>query len=400
MNLMGCQKLKYNPGPSYRAQWEIFIQRSGKTASSEKNCIDYYTFGMQMPGRSHQTSEYSYGFQGQLKDDEIKGEGNSVNFKFRMHDPRIGRFFAMDPLADEYPHNSPYVFSENTVVNAVELEGLEKYTLFTSGPLAGNNAYFTSSTTQDKDLLFIADDQFIRRNFTSNEKRNNSQLVRTLEHVPDRKRARITLPGSSIPADVEQAKKTPLREFGDATQIAITRIGENRGGTYNLTTDPANTVQNEITGSNSNNGVTATFPVAGGANRGFVSLDPTSLNGPGQTFQLTDESGNIIPLVDLSTTIPIITNSGTSRAVPAGPSSGGPRMYAFGVPDGQTNLNITITSNEGGSFRALTSTIGPDNKATTTNSNPSQSGDVKVSTNGTVVGPRKKNNGGGKAVNQ
>lgn len=48
-----------------------------------------------------------------------------------MHDPRIGRFFAVDPLAGKYPHNSPYAFSENTVINAVELEGLEKHVLYT-----------------------------------------------------------------------------------------------------------------------------------------------------------------------------------------------------------------------------------------------------------------------------
>lgn len=66
-----------------------------------------------------------YGFQGQERDDEVKGTGNSINYKYRMHDPRIGRFFAVDPLADKYPHNSPYAFSENRVVDGVELEGLE-----------------------------------------------------------------------------------------------------------------------------------------------------------------------------------------------------------------------------------------------------------------------------------
>jgi hypothetical protein len=62
-------------------------------------------------------------------DDEIKGEGNSVNYKYRMHDPRIGRFFAVDPLTGKYPHNSPYAFSENRVVDGVELEGLEVHLL-------------------------------------------------------------------------------------------------------------------------------------------------------------------------------------------------------------------------------------------------------------------------------
>lgn len=56
---------------------------------------------------------------------ELKGEGNSLNYTFRMHDPRIGRFFAIDPLFREYPHNSPYAFNENRVIDGVELEGLE-----------------------------------------------------------------------------------------------------------------------------------------------------------------------------------------------------------------------------------------------------------------------------------
>lgn len=88
---------------------------------------DYYPYGMLMNGRHNSEAEgYRYGFQGQEMDDEIKGEGNSVNYKYHMHDPRIGRFFAVDPLASEYPHNSPYAFSENSTIAFVELEGLEK----------------------------------------------------------------------------------------------------------------------------------------------------------------------------------------------------------------------------------------------------------------------------------
>jgi len=68
---------------------------------------------------------YRYGFQGQEEDDEIKGDGNSVNYKYRMHDPRIGRFFAVDPLTSKYPHYSPYSFSGNRVIDMIELEGLE-----------------------------------------------------------------------------------------------------------------------------------------------------------------------------------------------------------------------------------------------------------------------------------
>ena len=43
-----------------------------------------------------------------------------------MYDARIGRFLSIDPLAAQYPWNSPYAFSENRVIDAVELEGLER----------------------------------------------------------------------------------------------------------------------------------------------------------------------------------------------------------------------------------------------------------------------------------
>jgi hypothetical protein len=46
-----------------------------------------------------------------------------------MHDPRVGRFFAVDPLAAKYPYNSPYAFSENRVIDGIELEGLEVFVL-------------------------------------------------------------------------------------------------------------------------------------------------------------------------------------------------------------------------------------------------------------------------------
>ncbi len=98
---------------------------TGDLSANVVSYNNYYAFGMLQPNRHKDSKSYRYGFQGQEKDDEIKGEGNSVNYKYRMHDPRIGRFFAVDPLAGTYPWNSPYAFSENVVINAIEFEGLE-----------------------------------------------------------------------------------------------------------------------------------------------------------------------------------------------------------------------------------------------------------------------------------
>jgi RHS repeat-associated protein len=90
-----------------------------------KNSTFSYPFGSLKPSRNASTSSYRFGFQGQEVDNEVKGEGNSVNYKYRMHDPRLGRFLSIDPLFKDYPHNSPYAFSENRVIDGVELEGLE-----------------------------------------------------------------------------------------------------------------------------------------------------------------------------------------------------------------------------------------------------------------------------------
>jgi len=81
---------------------------------------------MLVPHRTFSSPEYRYGFQGQEKDDEVKGSGNSLNYKFRMHDPRLGRFFAVDPLTAKYPWYTPYQFSGNKVIQFLELEGLEE----------------------------------------------------------------------------------------------------------------------------------------------------------------------------------------------------------------------------------------------------------------------------------
>lgn len=81
---------------------------------------------------------YRYGFQGQERDDEVKGAGNSYDFTFRMHDPRLGRFFAVDPLTAKYPHYSPYSFSGNKVILFAELEGGEEIVYYVKEVKAQN----------------------------------------------------------------------------------------------------------------------------------------------------------------------------------------------------------------------------------------------------------------------
>ena len=111
---------------------------------------EFYTpFGVGLKNRDFSSEKYRYGFQGQEKDDELKGKGNSVNFTYRMHDPRLGRFFAVDPLSQKYAHNSPYSFSENRVIDAIELEGLETFKITTN---SAGNPYLSFTQKIDYDM--------------------------------------------------------------------------------------------------------------------------------------------------------------------------------------------------------------------------------------------------------
>ncbi|HTF18217.1 MAG TPA: RHS repeat-associated core domain-containing protein, partial [Chryseolinea sp.] len=85
---------------------------------------DYYPFGFTFNSYQRENSvQNKFKFQGQEHVDDLDLGWDS--FKWRNHQPDIGRFFNVDPLAEKYYYNSPYAFSENKVTSHVELEGLE-----------------------------------------------------------------------------------------------------------------------------------------------------------------------------------------------------------------------------------------------------------------------------------
>ncbi len=133
-----------------------------------QNTTDYSPFGAPLDGRTMQSDFYRYSFQGQERDDEMKGAGNSINYKYRMHDPRVGRFFAVDPLASKYPYNSPYVFSENRVIDGIDLEGLEFY-YTADGTYLGKIGTSTS--------IMIVNDAYIKQKGGVNKTKKNIDQI-------------------------------------------------------------------------------------------------------------------------------------------------------------------------------------------------------------------------------
>ncbi|MEM7107051.1 MAG: DUF6443 domain-containing protein [Bacteroidota bacterium] len=108
---------------------------------------DYYPFGLEHAGGYQRVTakENKFDtFQGKERIDDL--DLGWISFTWRNHDPSIGRFFNVDPLAEKYYYNSPYAFSENKVTAHIELEGLEAWDIkneWTEETIAQYNDYIT-----------------------------------------------------------------------------------------------------------------------------------------------------------------------------------------------------------------------------------------------------------------
>ncbi len=84
---------------------------------------DYYAFGMPIKTRTNAARLYKSGFNGQVKDDEIYGEGNVYDLGFREYDSRIGRMFSIDPRSFEYPWQTTYAYHRNSPISMIDYLG-------------------------------------------------------------------------------------------------------------------------------------------------------------------------------------------------------------------------------------------------------------------------------------
>jgi len=82
------------------------------------SAVDCYPFGMMMPDRQwyagSDSGNYRFGFNGQEKDNEVSGLGNSNTAEYWQYDSRLGRRWNVDPVVKEW--ESPYLtYSGNPI---------------------------------------------------------------------------------------------------------------------------------------------------------------------------------------------------------------------------------------------------------------------------------------------
>jgi RHS repeat-associated protein len=105
-------------------------------------------------------SQAFFAYNGMLKDDEIQGVGNSYTTEFRMLDPRLGRWWSIDPVVK---HDlSPYIsMSDNPIIKVdptgdddyFNADGSYNHEMSKQHNKDGHNIYVLSSDGKQKTLL-------------------------------------------------------------------------------------------------------------------------------------------------------------------------------------------------------------------------------------------------------
>jgi RHS repeat-associated protein len=238
--------------------------------------------------------ENEYKFTGQLFDDDL--ELNWYQFKFRNMDPQIGRFVQTDPLSEEYVHNSTFAYAENDVIRAIDLEGLEKF-IITSDPQIKGASVITYDPTSVKDLAGRYQVSDLRDGKTYTD------------------------------AFPEQAMQKNLGGSFTNAQGNLYIQGDNnpnlQGDTWNL-----KDFQNPITGDNN---------PRDGNNKPF-----TIFAGESAATPMKEEVRNV--------TDKVVTLKADQNASGTFEKSSGTVTHDFGVPASSTNPNVSIMTNDGGSY--------------------------------------------------
>lgn len=89
------------------------------------SATDYYPFGSVQPGRSLNSGEYRFGFNGHEKEgsDWTGSDGSHLDFGARIYDARLGRFFSTDPWESKYAWQTPYAYFSNSPILIIDWKG-------------------------------------------------------------------------------------------------------------------------------------------------------------------------------------------------------------------------------------------------------------------------------------
>lgn len=129
---MGCLKLTY------------YTETELKTVNAKKELTTKIS-------SQNACSSYLFGFNGKENDNEVKGDGNSVDFGARIYDSRLGRMLTQDDKKNLIANLSPYHFALNNPIRVIDENG--EFPILINGNTSGGDVERASPVYWNKKIL-------------------------------------------------------------------------------------------------------------------------------------------------------------------------------------------------------------------------------------------------------
>ncbi len=163
--------------PQYQYHIKDHLGNNRLTISADGTLTDqadYYPFGMLMTNKYNGGINNKYLYNGkELQDDAIAG-GNLdwYDYGARMYDPTLGRWHAIDPLAEKYYPISPYVYVANNPLKFVDPDGMRIDDYF------NNNGEYLGTDNAETDKVKVID-----QNVWDDNKQVSADGIESIDHA-------------------------------------------------------------------------------------------------------------------------------------------------------------------------------------------------------------------------
>jgi RHS repeat-associated protein len=220
-----------------------------------KQVSSYYPFGMNIKGLStqvtmeeakHPANEYLY--NGKMFQDELGLDW--LDYGWRMYEPSLGRFTSIDPWAEKYNFQSPYLYSFNNPIRFTDYLGL-----------GGDDKVKVNHSSSTQVAVSYADtdyDKERKRNvgtdYVTETKTDNTQITQKADRgsVMEKKQSVTTVTTTTVEVD----KNGNVSENATRTYVSTVTNYDSDGNATTTTLDPVtSTIKTNSTSSALQDGV-------------------------------------------------------------------------------------------------------------------------------------------------
>lgn len=256
-------------------------------------------------------------------------EDDLERVRIAKRDREVSRFLSLDPLNSSFPWNSPYAFSENRVIDGIELEGLEVFPIHGTW---GNNAAWEQMNTGDKQPVLTNEIKHLFGNseVVLRELKNTQGKIQTRYDKATKQDEPVGWSGNNN----DKSRRQAAEEY-------VAFIKANYKGN-----EPVTIVSHSHGG---NVGILAMNMLAEDPDFKDIELNLITMNTPAREYQLSESASGQVNHFQIYNTKDIVQVSGGNNIkLGKGINSGGELFGAGRTFDGAINILYETAPGNGG----------------------------------------------------